>query len=93
MLLNASVPDAQAFVLEVEREGVLAGCERLLAVPLDPLEIDEVPTRSLPRSRFPRAVPRAWADGLDQRIQGNWRCEVCAVALPLRTHAKTARSL
>ena len=43
MLLKASVPGAEAVVLEVELDGVLAGRERLRAFPADALQVDQVP--------------------------------------------------
>jgi len=42
-LLKASVPDAEALVLEIKLDDVLAGRERLGAFPLNTLQVDEVP--------------------------------------------------
>jgi hypothetical protein len=68
-LLKASVPDAQAVVLEVEFDGVRAWRQSLRALPLQALQIDQVPQEHrLALEQVEAIAAKASAGGQDHAL-------------------------
>ncbi len=74
--------DAQAVILEVELDGVLAGRERLRGLPLDPFEVEQVPVEHrLALEKIEAPARKTPAGGGDHALcsalrHGDVRCEV-----------------
>ena len=67
---GATIAQARAVVLPVEHERVLAGCQRLLALPLHALQLDQVPGEDRPALQQVEAVAGEAAAVGDQHALG-----------------------